>query len=422
MRKIVLFGPGPAFKGGIANYNSSLAKALSRIPETEIHIVSWTQQYPSIIPRDFKDRKSKGNQLEGSSISIHYVTNYNNPLSWHKTYKLIKTINPEFIVFQWSISIQGIPLSWIAKKIIRKTNIKIIFDLHFVVQKEGSLIDNKLTRIGIRHSHYYVVHSLQTANELKSLFVNKTFQIVKKRTETVEDGSIPCIHLFHPVYDMYKPDNKLNIEKLKKELNLNKYVFLFFGFIRKYKGLHNAIRAFAELAEKRNDVSLLIVGETFWDTLDKRKLSAKIKKFLFTLAKFFVLKKEDDERNYKPLDLIQELGIRNKVSSIIEYIPNEDVHKYFQISDAILLFYERATPSGVESIAYNFRLPILATRTGHFPETIIDGFNGYLAECDDIKSMSEAMEKIIEMPINRDNILKRSADMSWDNYARAVMG
>ena len=58
VEKIVLFGPGPQFKGGIANYNTSLAKALDALGH-DVHIVSWTQQYPAIIPRDFIDRNSK---------------------------------------------------------------------------------------------------------------------------------------------------------------------------------------------------------------------------------------------------------------------------------------------------------------------------------------------------------------------------
>ncbi len=70
---IVCFGPGPMFKGGIANYNTSLARAFDKIADTEVHIVSWTQQYPAIIPRDFIDRKSKVNQLEGTNIKVHYI-------------------------------------------------------------------------------------------------------------------------------------------------------------------------------------------------------------------------------------------------------------------------------------------------------------------------------------------------------------
>ena len=43
--------------------------------------------------------------------------------------------------------------------------------------------------------------------------------------------------------------------------------------------MHNAIKAFAKLTEKRDDVSLLIVGESFWQTLDSSKISTKIKNF-----------------------------------------------------------------------------------------------------------------------------------------------
>jgi len=421
MRKIALFGPGPAFKGGIANYNTSLAKAFSRIPGVEVHIISWTQQYPAIIPRDFIDRKSKTNQLEGTEIQVHYITNYNNPFTWFKTCKLIRNISPEFVVFQWSISVQGIPLGWIARNIRRYSPVRVIFDLHFVKQKEGSRIDEWLTRKGIGNAHSYIVHSLQTADELKKLFSKRKFEIVKRSSQKIIEGSIPCIHLFHPVYDMFQPDLSLDIASLKSELNLRRYVFLFFGFIRKYKGLHYAIEAFSRLAKKRDDVSLLVVGEAFWKTLDNKKFSTIIKKLFFSVAKFFVLKKEDDERDYNPLDLISKFNFEDKVTSVIEYIPNEDVHKYFQVSDAILLFYSRATPSGVESIAYNFMLPVLASRTGHFPETIKDGYNGYLADNGDTLSMAEAMEKIITQPIDRKNIAKASEEMSWDNYAKAIL-
>ena len=51
MFTVVTFGPGPKFKGGIANYNTSLAKAFDRRGDVKVHIVSWTQQYPAIIPR-----------------------------------------------------------------------------------------------------------------------------------------------------------------------------------------------------------------------------------------------------------------------------------------------------------------------------------------------------------------------------------
>ena len=132
-------------------------------------------------------------------------------------------------------------------------------------------------------------------------------------------------------------------------------------------------------------------------------------------------KKKDNEKNYRPLDLIDELELKDKVMLINEFVPNEDVHKYFQASDCGLLFYLHATPSGVESLNYNFKLPVIATNVGHFPETIEDGVNGYLARENDIKHMSEQMQKIIKSPINRKNIERKTKEFSWKNYCKAIL-
>jgi len=420
MDKIVVFGPGPKFKGGIANYNTSLAKTFDKLHVAEIHIVSWTQQYPAIIPRDFIDRSSKTDLLEGTNIKVHYITNYNSPLSWKKTVSLIKDIGPKMVIFQWAIAIQGLPLGYIAQKLSKVKGLEVIFDLHFVIQKEGSKIDKAFTRMGIKHAHSYVVHAYKTYDELKKLFPGNDFKLLDPGKQPVGKGK-RVVKLFHPVYDMFKPDPDFKVEEVKKDLNLKKHVFLFFGFIRKYKGLHDVIRAFAIVAAQRDDVSLLIVGESFWQTLDTKKMSTRVKNAVFSAAKSVFLRKQDDERQYRPLDLIDELGIKQAVTVVNSFVPNEEVHKYFQVSDAIMLFYLTATPSGVESIGYNFRMPILATRVGHFPETVKDGYNGYLAEPGNIDSMAATMIKAIEKPIPREHVAETSQEMSWKNYANAIL-
>ena len=428
MKKIVIFGPGPQFKGGIANYTTSLAKALNKLG-ADVHIVSWTQQYPSIIPRDFIDHSSKKNLLEETSIKVEYITNYNNPLSWKKTVDAISKINPDIVIFQWAIAIQGLPMGWIANKLKQVCQCEIIFDLHVVAQKEGSAIDNAMIRYALSKPHTFIVHSLKTFEELKKVFPNQKFEITDNRSPITRfDEAIArradhkfVIKLYHPVYDMFTPDLSFNKEKVKQELGLHKHVFLFFGFIRKYKGLHNVIRSFAKLAKERDDVSLLIVGESFWNTLDTKKLSTKIKKSLFGLIKKLLIHKSDDESNYRPLDLIDEFGVRDQVVVVNRYVGNEEVHKYFQVADCNVLFYLVATPSGVESIAYNFKLPSIATRVGHFPETIKHGYNGYLAEPENIKSMYETMKLFIEKPIPREHVAEQAANMSWENYASTIL-
>lgn len=429
MGKIVCFGPGPRFKGGIANYNTSLAKTLDAETDHEIHIVSWTQQYPSIIPRKFEDTSSKTDFMEASSIQIHYLTNYNNPFSWLQTAQFIAGLKPDKVIFQWAIAIQGLPMGVIARKLSKMSSTEVIFDLHFVQQKEGSKIDDLCTQYGIKPAHTYLTHSYKTVDELKSLFPNQRFIVNESgvrtgdNTETTKETSSgkTVIKLYHPVYDLYAPDPAFNVEAFKKELGLNKHVFLFFGFIRKYKGLHMAIEAFSEVAKTREDVSFLICGEEFWTTLDPNKWTTKVKNILFSGLKMILLSKDSDEQNYRPLERIKSLGIEDRTVVINTFIPNEDVHKYFQVADSSILFYETATPSGVESLTYNFELPILATEVGHFPETIKDGYNGYLADATNIELMAQIMLKSIDQPIERKHVRKAAEKMSWTNYVQAIL-
>ncbi len=423
-RTIVCFGPGPLFKGGIANYNTSLAKALDAQDGTEVHIVSWTRQYPAIIPREFVDRSSSSDLLEGTDIKVHYLTDYNYPWTWGRTARYIAALEPEMVIFQWAIAIQGLPMGRIVKGVNRRSpGTETIMDLHFVQQKEDSKLDRRFTRWGIARADSYIVHARKTYRELEELFPKKPFQLVEEEGTRAPNGkALPVLSLFHPVYDLFRPDPNFDPEAFKKEHGLRRHVFLFFGFIRKYKGLHYAIEAFAKLAGERDDVSLLICGESFWNTLDQKKLSTRVKKLLFgTAKKLFLSKKGDDEKDYRPLELIPKHGIEERTMVVNEFIPNEDVTKYFQSSDAVLLFYETATPSGIESLSYNFKKPILASKVGHFPETIEDGFNGYLAEPGDTESMKEAMRKAIDDPIPPENIEKATARQSWTNYAKAIL-
>lgn len=418
MNKIVLFGPGPQFKGGISNYNTSLAKAFDKLG-VETHIVSWTQQYPSIIPRDFKDRSSKVTFLEGTDIKVDYLTNYNNPLSWAKTVRKIKELKPQAVIFQWAIALQGIPMGWMARK-LRNSGIEVIFDLHLVAQKEASSIDVICSKYGLKAVPTFITHAYKTVEELKSLFPKRSFTVTEDG-QRILGAKDQVIKLFHPIYDLFSPDPEFDIEQQKKDWGLKPKVLMYFGFIRKYKGLHQTIAAFKKLSEKRDDVSLIIAGESFWHTLDKSKWSTRIKQFLFGLASKVLLKKKDDERGYNPIAMVEELGLEDKTAVFNRFIPNEEVHKFFQVADAIVLYYLNATPSGIESLSYNFKLPVLATKVGHFPETIEHGYNGYLAEDGDIDSMAAMMEKMLDEPINRENIAQSAKSMSWENYALAIL-
>ena len=442
MTRVVCFGPGPRFKGGIAQYNTALARAL-KDEGAEVTIVSWTQQYPAIIPREFVDKASRSDFLEGYDIPVHYLTNWNAPGTWKKTAKAIAALKPDKVIIQWYNPTQGIPLNTIAKYLRKHTKAEVLFDLHFVAAKEQSSLDARLTRMALRHGHSFIVHAYKTADELKALMPDGSFEVtldghsevrslvVGRRSMAAHTSGLgpktndqrpkTILKLYHPIYSLFKPDPAFDKEAWKARHGLKGHVFLFFGFIRKYKGLHHCLRAFAELAKQRDDVSLMVVGERFWQTVDTRKLSTKLKNAVFGTLKKLFLKKADDEQGYDPLALVDELGIRDRVLVVDRFVPNEEVPPYFQAADSIVLFYETATPSGVESLSYNFKLPAVATRVGHFPETITDGYNGYLATPNDLADMVRVMNKAVDEPIPREHVVEATKTMSWANYAKAVL-
>lgn len=421
MNKIVIFGPGPIFKGGIADFTSSLALSLDQIPGIETHIVSWTNPYPRFIPRDFANHTPIKFPTENELLHIHYLTNYNNPRSWYRTFQLIQRISPDLVIFEWSTAVQSLPIAYIARKLRRKTSIRIVFDLHYIKSVRHTSLVEMLTQGTIKYAHHYIVHSIKAACELKALFPKTDFALTDKEIPVHTDQTKVILQLFHPVYNIFPTSPSTDIAALKQQLHLKKYVFLFFGFLYKYKGLHHVIEAFANLCKERDDVSLLIVGESSWQASNKKENKQQLMTKAAGVIKADFLSEADDERNYHPLDKIEELHISDSVTVINKFIPAEEVAPFFEVSDNVMLYYEAANASGIEAIANQFRIPILATRVGHFPETIKDGYNGYLAEVDNLASMTHVMKKAILEPIDRKNIEKATQNMSWSCYAQSIV-
>ncbi|MEZ5172545.1 MAG: glycosyltransferase [Bacteroidia bacterium] len=419
MKKVVVFGPGPRFKGGIAHFTVSLCNALHD-QGAEVTLVSWSRQYPSFIPRDFVDKASTGDAFEGRKIPVHYLTDFNRPGTWKKTAAFISALQPDMVVIQWAIALQGLPLGRMAsclRKLSPET--EIIFDVHNVVQKEGGRPDRYFTRNALSKADTYLVHGQITIDEFRELMPEIPIEI--NETGSRSGNARTMIRLYHPVYDMFRSHENFDVTSEKQSLGLKRNVFLFFGFIRKYKGLHLAIEAFAEFLKLHPDSSLLIVGESFWDTVDHRSLAVKVRKLLFRFAGRILLRRKDQEKDYRPLELIQKLGIADHVVLVNKFVPNEEVHRYFQVSNAVVNFYEYATPSGVESIAYNFGKPILATPAGHFKHAIINGKNGYLAASMKISDLAQTMANCIANPISEAAVKEYASRLSWQNYAKAIL-
>ena len=322
--KNIILGPAFPLRGGIANFNNALCKAF--VTEgVDSKIYSFSLQYPSFLFPG-KTQFEKGDAPQ--EFTIKTIINSINPFNWWRVAKEIRKENPDYIIIRYWLPFMGPCLGTIARLVKWGTKIQVLAITDNVIPHEKRIGDNLLTSYFVKSCDGFVTLSASVLDDL-SIFTkcnNKQF--------------IP-----HPIYDIFgeKVDKKTALQRLGLHLN-DKYL-LFFGFIRKYKGLDILLRA---LSDKRlKEVKLIVAGEFY-----------------------------DDPQEYH--DLIADLGIQNQVILKSDFIPSEEVKYYFCACDMVVQTYRMATQSGVTQIAYHFERPMLVTDVGGLAEIVPNKKVGYV--------------------------------------------
>ena len=175
-------------------------------------------------------------------------------------------------------------------KIFKK--IKIVYTVHNLLNHERIhfLWEFIINFIVIRFFDYYIVH----CEEAKSLFIKK-YKIPKNKFSKIH--VIP-----HGNYINCYPNNISKFEARKKlRLKENDFVFLFHGFIRKYKGVEKIIDAFKDLEIENK--KLLIVGKIV-DIKEEKKIKEKIKNLKEVYLFPYFVKEEELQIFYNSADVV----------------------------------------------------------------------------------------------------------------------
>lgn len=336
--KVIIVGPAFPLRGGIANFNEALCRAMNAAG-FDASIVSFSLQYPGFLfPGKTQYDTGKGPQ----DIKISTEINSVNPFNWISVAKRIKNEQPDLVVFRYWLPFMGPCLGTIAKRIRKGTNIKTIAITDNVIPHEKRFGDHLFTKYFVKQIHGFIAMSDSVLNDLKTF------------TDTDKKAFLP-----HPIYDIFgDPIGKKDaIEKLQLDPS-EKYI-LFFGFIRKYKGLDLLLEAMADERIKTLGIKLIVAGEYY-----------------------------EDSAPY--LDIIKKNGLEKSVVLRTEYIPQEEVRYYFCASDLVAQPYRSATQSGVTQIAYHFEKPMLVTNVGGLPEIVPHNKVGYVTEINP-KSIADAI-------------------------------
>ena len=135
----------------------------------------------------------------------------------------------------------------------------------------GYLKRNKIPVFGIVDNA--IAHEKRLGDTmLVNYFLNKCdshFTLSKKVKKDIKEinNGVSVESLFHPIYNTYSKITDKSSALKSLNLKDGKYV-LFFGLIRKYKGLDLAIRAMSNKLIIEKNIKLIIAGE-FYDSEDK---------------------------------------------------------------------------------------------------------------------------------------------------------
>lgn len=324
--RILILGTAWPYRGGLAAMNERLARQLMEEGH-EVLIYNFTLQYPGFL---FPGKSQYTGEAAPEGIKMVRKVNSVNPFNWLKVGIELKKMKPDLILVRFWIPFIGPSLGTICRIARRNRHTRVICIADNMIPHEKRPGDYLLTKYFTGGVDGYIAMSHEVYND------------VGKLVSRPERRFTP-----HPVYDHY--GKMISREEALSALKLDpddRYL-LFFGFIRDYKGLDLLLEAMADPRLRERRLRLIVAGEFY-----------------------------ADEEKY--LNIIREFNLQDKVILHTEYIPNEEINRYFCVADLVVQPYKTATQSGVTQIGYHFNKAMLVTDVGGLGEIIADRKSGYV--------------------------------------------
>ena len=370
-KKIVILGSAhPLRGGGIATFNERLAKAFMQ-EGYEVQIISFSLQYPNFL---FPGTSQYTTEPAPADLIIHSLINSINPFNWFKVGNQIKKMQPDLVVVRYWLPFMGPCLGTILRRIKKNKTTQVVCIADNIIPHEPKPGDQLFTRYFVKPVDSFITMSEKVKEDLLVFAPNK-----------------PTVFIPHPLYDNF--GEKISKDLARKHLNIetDAKIILFFGFIRKYKGLDILLDSIKILQQSNPTLKLLIAGEFY-----------------------------DDEKSYK--EQIDKLGIEQQLILRTNFINDNEVKYYLCASDVIVQPYRSATQSGVTPLAYHFEIPMIVTNVGGLAALVPDNKVGLIAE----PNAASIAEKIIQFFNNGEQqylpfLKEEKKKYSWSKMVEAIM-
>ena len=245
------------------------------------------------------------------------------------------------------------------------TNFLVLFNLLFVKILFGKVVltvhdvssfSNSSNSLIIANMIYKLTDRIITHNQFsKSELVNVNADLSSYISIVPHGNYIPFINI------------QFNKEKSRKQLAIpnNRRVLLFFGMIKKVKGLEILLSALKGVVKENPDVLLVIAGKPW----------------------------ENDFSLYQ--NIIDENNLSDYILLHTKFIQQEDVEHYYCASDLVVLPYTKIYQSGVLMMTLSFERPALVSDLPPLTEIISDNENGFLFKTENMSDLTNKLNSIL---------------------------
>ncbi len=362
--RIRVIGPVHPFKGGIAQHTTQLAHKLASAGHDTV-VESWRRQYPDAI---YPGQQRVDEPEVTPYPQTRYRLSWNSPMSWVRLGRRLRA-EADLVVIVLVSPVQVPPYLVALAALGREHRPRLVVLVHNVLPHERGPLDRLAVGSLMRRADQVVVHSQPQRTIAKSL--TSAPIVVRALPPHLPTGPQP---------ESSPPTSHADVTQRH---------LLFFGLVRRYKGVDLLIRALADVP----GVTLTVAGE-FWRGADEVH------------------------------EAIAEMGVADRVELRPGYVPARDIPALFARADALVLPYREATGTQNVALAFSYGVPVVATTVGTMPDLVRDRVDGLLCPPDDVAALAATLRELYQPGVLgqlRVAVAPVDEDEPWKAYVGALV-
>jgi glycosyltransferase involved in cell wall biosynthesis len=356
--RLAMIGPVPPLRGGIAQHTVKLHRVLRE--RVDLLTISFTRLYPSLLfPGDTEIEP--GHELHREP-GVEYLIDALSPRGYQRAFERIVEFRPDALILPWWTLYFAPGFAWLARS-SRKAGIPTYFFCHNAEDHETAPYKRWVGNLVLAEGAGLITHTKADRDNLAERFPGAPFLVYP-----------------HPIGGYYAPAKGTLAREAPLEV-------LFFGLVRRYKGLDVLLSALERLG--RTDVHTSIVGE-FW------------------------------QRDHTLLERARSVP---RVDVVPRFVSDAEAAEYFQRADVVVLPYRGASGSAVVPLSYQYRRPVIATRVGGLPDVVLEGETGFLVPPEDPGAIAALLERLTaaDLAAMRPAIERFSGTLTWERLADKII-